>query len=69
MLVADISATPRRRAPIPGGPTAALTPAGSSSQVAAVHVEIPAGGGMPEHAHGASTAQPAAKTASRSGAQ
>ncbi|MGH3180742.1 MAG: cupin domain-containing protein [Streptosporangiaceae bacterium] len=55
MLIAEISTAPRRRAPIPGGPTAAtLTPAGSSDQVAAVHVEIPAGGGMPEHDHGAS---------------
>lgn len=55
MLIADTGTTPRRRAPLPGGPTAAtLTPAGISDQVAAVHVEIPAGGGMPEHDHGTS---------------
>lgn len=55
MLIAEISAMPRRRAPIPGGPTAAtLTPAGISGQIAAIHVEIPTGGGMPEHDHGAS---------------
>lgn len=55
MIIGQISTTPRHRAPIPGGPTVApLTPAGSSGQVAVVHVEIPAGGGMPEHDHGAS---------------
>lgn len=55
MLVTEISTTPRRRAPIPDGPTVAtLTAADSSDQVAAIHVEIPVGGGMPEHDHGAS---------------
>jgi quercetin dioxygenase-like cupin family protein len=55
MLITDISQSPRHRAPIPGGPTAAmLTPEGSSSRLAAIHVEIPAGGGMPEHDHGPS---------------
>jgi quercetin dioxygenase-like cupin family protein len=55
MIIGQISTTSRRRAPIPGGPTvASLTPASSSGQVAVVHVEIPAGGGMPEHDHGAS---------------
>lgn len=38
-----------------GGPTAALlTPADASERVAAIHVKLPAGGGMPEHDHGAS---------------
>lgn len=55
MLISEIRTTPRLRAPIPGGPTAApLIPTGVSDQVAVVHVEIPAGGGMPEHDHGAS---------------
>ncbi len=55
MLIVQISTAPRHRAPIPDGPTAAtLILPGNSGQVAAVHVEIPAGGGMPEHDHGAS---------------
>jgi quercetin dioxygenase-like cupin family protein len=55
MLITETGTTPRRRAPIPGGPTAArLTPPDVSDQVAVVHVEIPAGGGMPEHDHGPS---------------
>ncbi|MDQ2813810.1 MAG: cupin domain-containing protein [Actinomycetota bacterium] len=55
MLVTGISTTPRRRAPILGGPAVAtLPPASRSGQVAAVHVEIPAAGGMPGHDHGAS---------------
>lgn len=55
MLIAAISTAPRLRAPIPGGPTAApLTQASGSDRVAAVHLEIPAGGEMPEHDHGAS---------------
>ncbi len=55
MIITEVAAATRRRAPMPGGPVAAaLTPAGVSGQVAAVHVEIPAGGGMPEHDHGAS---------------
>lgn len=55
MHIADIGATARRQAPIPGGPTAALlTPSGTSDQVAVFHLEIPAGGAMPEHDHGAS---------------
>ncbi|WP_086725889.1 cupin domain-containing protein [Streptomyces carpinensis] len=55
MHVADIAASPRRRAPMPGGPTAALlTTAETSEQVAVVHVELPAGAAMPEHDHGAS---------------
>lgn len=55
MLITEIDAVPRRRAPVPGGPTAVtLTAPDSSTQVAVVHLEIPAGGGMPEHDHGAS---------------
>jgi quercetin dioxygenase-like cupin family protein len=55
MRITDISQTPRRRAPISQGPAAAiLTPPESSGQLAAIHVEIPAGGGMPEHDHGPS---------------
>lgn len=55
MLITEIDTALRRRAPVPGGPTAAiLTHADTSSQVAVVHLEIPADGGMPEHDHGAS---------------
>lgn len=55
MLITDIGESLRRRAPISGGPTAAvLTPGGTSGQLAAIHVEIPPGGGMPEHDHGPS---------------
>jgi quercetin dioxygenase-like cupin family protein len=55
MLVVQISTVSRHQAPFPGGPTAAtvILP-GDSDQVAAVHVEIPAGSGLPEHDHGAS---------------
>ncbi len=53
MLVTDIQQVTRQRAPMPGGPIATpLIPAGTSSQVAVIHIEIPAGGGMPEHDHG-----------------
>ena len=55
MTIGQITTTSRHRAAIPGGPTvASLTPVGSSDQVAVVRVEIPAGGGMPEHDHGVS---------------
>lgn len=55
MLIIEIDTVPRRRAPIPGGPIAAmLTTPGTSSQVAIVHLEILAGGTMPEHDHGPS---------------
>lgn len=55
MLVSDAATTPRRSAPLPDGPTVApLVPVGTSDRVAAVHMEIPAGGGLPEHSHGAS---------------
>ncbi|MGW5171613.1 cupin domain-containing protein [Streptomyces nodosus] len=55
MHVAEIAASPRRRAPVPGGPTAALLiTKETSEQVAVLHVELPAGATMPEHDHGAS---------------
>ncbi|MFS8199414.1 cupin domain-containing protein [Streptomyces sp. CWNU-52B] len=55
MYVADTGSTPRRRAPVAGGPTAApLLTAATSDRVAVVHLEIPPGGGLPEHDHGAS---------------
>jgi quercetin dioxygenase-like cupin family protein len=55
MLVVQISTVSRRQPPFPEGPTVAtvILP-GDSAQVAAVHVEIPAGSGLPEHDHGAS---------------
>ncbi|MFH8737680.1 cupin domain-containing protein [Streptomyces sp. NPDC017964] len=50
MCVADTGSASRRRVPVAGGPTAApLTTASASDQVAVIHVEIPPGGGMPEH--------------------
>jgi quercetin dioxygenase-like cupin family protein len=55
MFVAEIATFPRRRAPVPGGPTAAvLTTAETSDQVAVLHVELAPGTTMPEHEHGAS---------------
>ncbi|WP_406446906.1 cupin domain-containing protein [Streptomyces sp. NBC_01613] len=55
MHVATVGTTPLRRAPVPGGPTAeVLIAPGISDQVAVIHMEIPAGGRLPEHAHGAS---------------
>lgn len=55
MLITEIETVPRRRAPIAGGPTAVtLTAPDTSTHVAVVHLEIPAGGGMPEHDHGPS---------------
>ncbi|MGW4560845.1 cupin domain-containing protein [Streptomyces sp. NPDC004561] len=55
MHIAEIATTPRRRAPLPNGPTAALlTTAETSDQVAVLHVELPVGAAMPEHDHGAS---------------
>ncbi|WP_194904711.1 cupin domain-containing protein [Catenulispora rubra] len=55
MLITEIDTVPRRRAPVPGGPTAVtLTAPDTSAQVAVVHLEIPADGGMPEHDHGVS---------------
>jgi quercetin dioxygenase-like cupin family protein len=55
VLITDIGESLRRRAPISGGPTAVmLTPGGTSGQLAAIHMGIPPGGGMPEHDHGPS---------------
>ncbi|MEH0421203.1 cupin domain-containing protein [Streptomyces sp. B21-083] len=55
MHVAKTGTAVRRRAPLPGGPTAeALIAPGVSEQVAVVHVEIPPGGCLPEHDHGSS---------------
>jgi quercetin dioxygenase-like cupin family protein len=55
MHITDIATASRRQAPVPGGPVAALlTPTGLSEQVAVIHLEIPAGGGIPEHDHGPS---------------
>ena len=55
MHIAEISTSSRRRAPLPNGPIAqALTSPDISDQLAVVHVELPAGGAMPEHDHGAS---------------
>jgi len=54
MHITDIAGTARRRAPVPGGPTAAVLTAEDADQVAVMHLEIPADGGMPEHDHGPS---------------
>jgi quercetin dioxygenase-like cupin family protein len=55
MHITRIGSTPRRRAPIPGGPTMeVLVGADTSDNVALVQVWIPAGGGLPEHDHGPS---------------
>jgi quercetin dioxygenase-like cupin family protein len=55
MYVTEIAASPRRRSPMPGGPTVALlTSSETSDQVAILHVELPAGATMAEHDHGAS---------------
>ncbi|MEH0421174.1 cupin domain-containing protein [Streptomyces sp. B21-083] len=55
MHIAEIGTGTRRRAPLPDGPIAeALTSADTSDRLAVVHVELPAGGSMLEHDHGAS---------------
>ncbi|MEZ7005238.1 cupin domain-containing protein [Streptomyces sp. AD55] len=55
MHVADTATATRHRAPLTGGPTATpLTARTTSDRVAVVHLELPAGGGLPEHDHGAS---------------
>lgn len=55
MHVAETGTVARRRAPLPGGPTAeALIAPGVSDQVAVVHLQVPPGGGLPEHDHGSS---------------
>lgn len=48
MYVADTGSAPRRRAPVAGGPTAALLMTATiSDQLAVVHLEIPPGGACP----------------------
>lgn len=55
MHVTDIGSATRRRAPVADGPTVApLTTPETSDRVAVVHMELPAGGRMPEHDHGPS---------------
>jgi quercetin dioxygenase-like cupin family protein len=55
MYLTRIGTTPRRRAPIPGGPTMeVLVAAETSDNIAMVQVWIPPGGGLPEHDHGPS---------------
>ena len=55
MYITRIGATPRRRAPIAGGPTMeVLVAAETSDNIAMVQVWIPPGGGLPEHDHGQS---------------
>lgn len=53
MHVAETGTVVRRQAPLPGGPNVGILIAPDvSEQVAVAHVEIPPGGGMPEHDHG-----------------
>jgi quercetin dioxygenase-like cupin family protein len=55
MYLTRIGTTPRRRAPIPGGPTIEVLIAEETSEkVAMLQVWIPPGGGLPEHDHGPS---------------
>ena len=55
MYLTRIGTTPRRRAPLPGGPTMeVLVAAETSDNIAMVQVWIPPGGGLPEHDHGPS---------------
>ena len=55
MYITRIGTTPRRRAPIAGGPTMeVLVAAETSDNIAMVQVWIPPGGGLPEHDHGPS---------------
>lgn len=55
MYLTRIGTTPRRRAPISGGPTMEVLVAGEvSDNIAMVQVWIPPGGGLPEHDHGPS---------------
>jgi len=58
MRVLTTGSGPVHRAPFPNGPTAQVLvdEQSASGQLAAAYVTIPAGGGMPEHAHGESTA-------------
>lgn len=55
MHLTKIGTTPRRRAPLPGGPSMeVLVAAEISDKIAMVQVWIPPGGGLPEHDHGPS---------------
>jgi quercetin dioxygenase-like cupin family protein len=55
MHITRIGTTPRRRAPIPDGPTMEILVAGErSDNLAMIQVWIPPGGGLPEHDHGPS---------------
>lgn len=55
MYLTRIGTTPRRRAPIAGGPTMeVLVAAETSDNLAMVQVWIPPGGGLPAHDHGPS---------------
>ncbi len=55
MYLTRIGTSPRRRAPIPEGPTMeVLLAAETSDNIAMVQVWIPPGGGLPEHDHGPS---------------
>lgn len=58
MRVLTTGSGPVHQAPFPNGPTAQVLvdEQSASGQLAAAYVTIPAGGGMPEHAHGESTA-------------
>lgn len=56
MQISEYGTGPHHRAPFPDGPVVEiLTDTGAGHrQLAAVRVEIPAGGSMPEHDHGES---------------
>ncbi len=58
MRVLPTGSGPVHQAPFPNGPTAQVLvdEQSASGQLAAAYVTIPAGGKMPEHAHGESTA-------------
>lgn len=58
MRVFTTGSGPVHQAPFPNGPTAQVLVGeqSASGQLAAAYVTIPAGGNMPEHAHGESTA-------------
>jgi len=55
MYITKTGTTPRRRAPLPGGPTMeVLLATERSGNLALVQVWIPPGGGLPEHDHASS---------------
>ena len=58
MRVLTLGTEPVHQAPVANGPAAEvlIDEDTGGGQLAAVHVTIPPGGGMPEHAHGESTA-------------